>query len=89
MTVTRTLALAALVLVGAGCRDESIAVGPDLASPIYFCPTAPPADRSYACEPTAIPYCAFPTEQVTCYCVADASGNYALDCAVDAGATTD
>ena len=77
----------ALLVIGVGCRGETGAVGPDLASTIYFCPAAPPADGSYACDPTAIPYCAFPAEQVTCYCIADGDAAYALDCAVDAGAT--
>lgn len=85
--MARALVLVALALGAGGCRNESIVVGPDLASDIYFCPTAPPTGR-YACEPTAIPYCTFPAEQLTCYCVADAEG-YALDCGVDGGATND
>lgn len=75
------VALAAL----GGCRDESTFVGRDLSSATLYCPSEPPADRSYACDPTAIPFCTFPQLQVTCYCRADAGGAYALECPADMG----
>lgn len=78
--------LAALLVVGA-CRDDAVVEGHDLSSPTLYCPTAPPASGAYACDPTAIPFCTFPAEQVTCFCRADAMGQYALDCSVDMGAT--
>ncbi len=77
----RAVAAALLVLV-AGCRDEAMGVPPDLSSQALFCPTSPPPAGSYACEPTAIPFCTYPAQGVTCRCVAVA-GSDVLVCGAE------
>ena len=60
-------AMCALAL--AGCRSEEELEGPDLSSASLYCPPAPPADDMFVCEASAIPYCTYPTQHVTCHCV--------------------
>lgn len=64
LVVALTLALVA------GCGDDPPPLPPDLSSSTLYCPPSPPGDESYECDPTAIPYCTYPTQQVTCRCVA-------------------
>ncbi len=83
----RAALLAALALVGAGCRNDADLAGPDLSSQAYFCPANPPLADEYACEPTAIPYCTYPNLELTCSCVVVAGERHALVCPMDMTAT--
>ena len=60
-------ALCALAL--AGCRSDEELAGPDLSSAALYCPADPPPNDSFVCDATAIPYCTYPTQHVTCHCV--------------------
>jgi hypothetical protein len=53
----------------AGCRSDEELAGPDLSSASLYCPSDPPADNTFVCDATAIPYCTYPTQHVTCHCV--------------------
>jgi hypothetical protein len=76
---------AVLVLVAGacalgGCRDDNAMVlGPDLAAPSLYCPVSPPDAGAFVCDPTAIPFCTYPTQHETCFCVAS-PGGYTLSC---------
>jgi hypothetical protein len=83
-------ALALLVVVaaaGAGCRPDEEFEPLDLSSAALYCPPNPPVGTDFACDPTAIPYCTYPAQQVTCTCQVVARGRHALVCSVDLGAS--
>jgi hypothetical protein len=65
-----------------GCREPiELPVGHDLSSPTYYCPTRPPVDGEYDCDPTAIPFCGYPDLELTCTCAARPGGDgHALYC---------
>jgi hypothetical protein len=71
----------------AGCRSAEELAPADLSSSAIYCPAAPPGDESYVCDPSAIPYCTFPREGVTCTCQLVDRGRHVLVCPVDMGAT--
>ena len=73
-----------LLVVGtaalAGCRDDQLTVlGPDLSAPSLYCPVSPPDAGAFVCDPTSIPYCTYPAQHETCFCVTAGSG-YTLSC---------
>ena len=70
------LVAAALGALAAGCRDDiPLPVGHDLSSPTSYCPTRPPTDGTYACDPTAIPFCGYPDLELTCTCARRPDGD--------------
>jgi len=79
----------AVVLLGgalialAGCRDEVLAVPPDLSSPALYCPPSPPAASTFVCDPTSIPFCTYPAESETCLCTLGGDGTYTLSCGAE------
>jgi hypothetical protein len=61
----------ALALTLAACRPDDELLPPDLSSTALYCPASPPAaDDPFVCDPTAIPYCTYPAQQLTCTCLA-------------------
>ena len=63
------IALALVAIAFGGCRSDEELAGADLSSASLYCPPEPPPDGQYVCEATAIPYCTYPTQHVTCHCV--------------------
>jgi hypothetical protein len=76
----RALLLACAMLALAGCRDETVVVPPDLSSPALYCPPAPPADGTFECDVTSIPFCTYPAESETCLCTQGGDGRFTLSC---------
>ncbi len=73
-----------LLVVGAGaligCRGNTPTVlGPDLSAPSLYCPVSPPDAGAFVCDPTSIPFCTYPTQHETCFCV-PTPGGYTLSC---------
>ena len=68
------------LLALAGCRDEVLYVPPDLSAPSLYCPPTLPADGTFVCDPTSIPYCTYPAETKTCLCTRGGDGTYTLVC---------
>jgi hypothetical protein len=72
------VAIVALAL--GGCRSDEELAGPDLSSASLYCPPDPPLTTEFICDRSSIPYCTYPTEQVTCSCMMDGDGVYRLHC---------
>lgn len=73
--------VAAGLLAFGGCRSDAELAPPDLSSPALYCPPDPPLATPFVCDPTAIPYCTYPTQQLTCTCARGGDGRYVLGCA--------
>ncbi|HEY2744055.1 MAG TPA: hypothetical protein VGL86_05515 [Polyangia bacterium] len=72
--------VAAGACVLAGCRDDSVVyLGPDLSAPSLYCPDSPPDAGAFVCDPTSIPFCTYPAQHETCFCVTGGDG-YTLSC---------
>lgn len=81
-----------LMVALVGCRPDDELSGPDLSSAALYCPADPPLAGDFICDPTAIPYCTYPTQQLTCTCTLLTDGTHALHCASessDGGAPLD
>lgn len=92
--VTRAalLVTVAAALALAGCRPDEEFASADLSSASLYCPSDPPLTTEFVCDRNAIPYCTYPTQQVTCTCTMGADGIYLLRCAPiisDGGAPAD
>jgi hypothetical protein len=72
--------VAAACALAAGCRDDVLYVPPDLSSPLLYCPSDPPLDSVYPCDPGAIPFCTYPVQQTTCFCKMGPDAMYLLSC---------
>jgi hypothetical protein len=84
--------LSLLLPLACGCRGDAELAGADLSSAALYCPSDPPLTTPFVCEPTAIPYCTYLTQQVICTCSLDTDGGYRLRCASirsDGGAPSD
>jgi hypothetical protein len=75
--------VAAAALAWAGCRSDEELTPPDLSAPSLYCPGTPPANGSFVCDPTSIPFCTYPVQHLTCTCTRDASAAYTLECATE------
>ena len=75
--------VAAAALAWAGCRSDEELAPPDLSSASLYCPGDPPADGTFVCDPTSIPFCPYPTQHLTCACTADSDGKYTLGCGTE------
>ena len=74
-----------LALAWSGCRSDAELAPADLSSAALYCPPSPPAATAYLCDPTAIPFCAYPDLELTCLCQL-VDGRHALVCPADLGA---
>ena len=84
MNVNVNVNVVVLVLVVLGlsaCRSDEELAGPDLSSAALYCPADPPVAGDFICDPTAIPYCTYPTQELTCTCTMTSDGTHVLRCA--------
>ena len=77
------LVAVACALALAGCRSDEELAPPDLSSASLYCPPDPPADGTFVCDPTSIPFCTYPVQLRTCNCVQGADGSYTLTCGAE------
>lgn len=77
------LVACALALALAGCRSDEEFAPPDLSAPSLYCPPDPPADGTYVCDPTSIPYCSYPLQGLTCRCEHGDAGVPVLVCGAE------
>jgi hypothetical protein len=82
----RALVLLAGAIALVACRDDVTPFGHDLSSSALYCPPSPPTAANYACDPTAIPFCTYPSQQLTCVCSPVAGAGDVLVCPTDLGA---
>jgi hypothetical protein len=80
--------IAAIAVALAGCRSDEELVGPDLSSAALYCPADPPVAGDFVCDATAIPYCTYPTQHLTCHCVMGLLSCGPEDAGPDAGLPT-
>jgi hypothetical protein len=81
---SRVLVAAVAALAWAGCRSDEELAPPDLSAPSLYCPGEPPASGSFVCDPTSIPFCTYPLQQLTCACEQrGASAVYTLECGTE------
>ena len=78
------LAAVACALALGGCRSDEELAPPDLSAPGLYCPADPPADASYVCDATSIPFCTYPAQGLTCRCVPGSNGMHVLVCGPEA-----
>ncbi len=84
-----SLVVVACALALGACRSDDELAMPDLSSASLYCPSDPPADGSFVCDPTAIPFCTYPAQQITCRCSLVGAG-YVLVCpTTDLGVSED
>jgi hypothetical protein len=81
----QALVVAALALAWTGCRSDDANITYDLSAASLFCPAEPPTANDFVCDPTAIPYCTYPTQQLTCTCMLVDRGRHVLVCPPDMG----
>jgi hypothetical protein len=77
------LAVLACALAFAGCRSDEELAAPDLSSTALYCPPDPPTSNDFVCDPTAIPSCTYPAQDVTCVCTLVDRGRHVLLCPTD------
>jgi hypothetical protein len=74
------LVVAVVALAFGGCRPDEEFMGVDLSSASLYCPPDPPLTTAFVCDRNAIPYCTYPTQQVSCVCTMGPDGVYLLHC---------
>lgn len=72
--------VAACALACGGCRSAEELAPPDLSAPSLYCPPEPPADGTFVCDPTSIPFCTYPLQGRTCLCARGDGGLATLSC---------
>jgi hypothetical protein len=77
------LLVVACALALAACRSEEELAPPDLSSAALYCPADPPTTNDFLCDPTAIPSCTYPDQDVTCICTLVDRGRHVLVCPTD------